>query len=384
MNDMSDTGTRADGASLSTAGPPRTNAGDRTGYRRAAAEAESGAIEADCDAGMEPETIETSDAPAETFGVSCPLCGGSLRIREGERSITCGYCGSGLVVTRPHGVRSFMMQPAITPGKARITAIRHLAEKTGGRVRARHAGIVDINLTHVPFWRMHGRLMGWVCGDTITMREVEVPAPGPQGERTVKTMQEERRPFAKLVFKRVDWSTPACTLKALGLQGISLKTRLLHWESFDHELRGEHRFALPMKSSRQAHENAFKYLTKIAAPAHSRVRASRYHLADSTFSLYYYPVYFIRYRHAGRIYTITVDATDGHVVHGETPRRRDVNLKTTFLAPAAAAFLAQTFLPLVFVAAGALYIFDAVRTQGFLPPHRWLAARLDRWFGGDW
>lgn len=328
--------------------------------------------------------IEAPSGPAETFGVTCPRCGGSLRVREGERSITCEYCGSGLVVTRPRGVRSFVLQADITPGKARITALHHLAAETGGRVKARHASIVDINLIHVPFWRMHGRLMGWVCGEKISTREVEVPAPGPQNERTVKTVREERHPFAKLVFKRVDWSTPACTLRHLGLQGISLKTRMLHWDIFDHELRGDQQFALPMKSARRARGDAFTYLTKIAAPAHARVRASRFHLAGSTFSLYYYPVYFVRYRHAGRIYTITIDGSDGRVLRGDTPRRREINLKTLLFVPAAIAFLAQTYPPLVVIAAGALYVFDAVRTNGFLPPHRWLTARLERWFGGDW
>lgn len=351
----------------------------------AAAFADSGgATRTDSDTGTGPEGIETPTGPAETFGVTCPLCGGSLRIHEGERSINCEYCGSGLVITRPHGVRSFMMQPKITPGKARITALHYLSAETGGRVKARHASIVDIKLIHVPFWRMHGRLMGWVCGETITMREIEIPAPGAQSERTVITVQEERHPFAKLVFKRVDWSTPACTLKALGLQGISLKTRTLHWDIFDHELRSDNQFALPMKSARQARADAFTYLTRIAAPAHARVRASRFHLADSTFSLYYYPVYFIRYRHAGRIYTITVDGCDGRIVRGESPRRRAMNIKAMFFVPAVIAFLSQTFLPLVLVGAGALYIFDAVQTQGFLPPHRWLAARCDGWFGGEW
>jgi hypothetical protein len=331
----------------------------------------------------EAAAVETA-GPAETFGVTCPLCGGSLRIREGERSIACEYCGSGLIVTRPHGVRSFMMQPKITPGKARITALQYLSRETGGRVKARHASIVDITMINVPFWRVHGKLMGWVSGHTITLHEEEIPSPDPRSDRTIKTVKEERRPFAKLVFKRVDWSTPACTLKALGLQGISLKTRMLHWDVFDHELRSEHPFALPMKTARQARENAYTYLSRIAAPAHSRVRASRFHLSDSNLSLYYYPAYFIRYRHGGRIYTITVDGCDGRVTRGETPQWREIHLKAIVLVPALLAFLAQTFFPLVFIAAGALYILDAVQTEGFLLPHRWLAGRLNRWFGGDW
>jgi hypothetical protein len=321
--------------------------------------------------------------PVESFGVTCPLCGGSLRVSAGERSINCRYCGSALVVTRPRGVRSFMMQPRITTGKARLAALQYLADRTGGRVRARHASIVDLKLVHVPFWRMNGRLMGWVCGETSTMREVEISSPDGEGGTTIQSVVEERRPFSKPVFKRVDWSTPACTVRHLGLQGISLKTRFLEWDGFDHTLTGDCVFALPMKGVNEAREDAYRYLTTITTPVRSRVRVSRFHLADSDFSLYYYPVYFIRYRHGSRLYTITIDGSDGRILWGETPPHRSIRLATLFFVPAALAFLAGTYLPLVFIAAGALYVADSIRTEGLLPPHRWLVSRLDEWFGGD-
>lgn len=365
-----------DGAGVLSGTDEGVTPGGDTGIISGNGEAETGTGEAGRDA--------APAGPAETFGVTCPLCGGSLRIREGERSIACEYCGSGLIVTKPHGVRSFTMQPRITPGKARLTAIKHLSGQTGGRVRARHASIVDIKLVQVPFWRMHGKLMGWVCGDTITLHEVEIPTADPRGERTIKTVKEERHPFSKLVLKHVDWSTPACTLNNLGLQGISLKTRTCHWDVFDHELKNDHMFALPMKTVKEAREDAYRYLTRVTAPARSRVRASRFHLTDSNFSLYYYPVYFVRYRHGGKLYTITIDGSDGRVVCGEIPQRRETDLKMIVFVPAAFAFLAQTYLPLALIAAFAIYVIDAVQTEGFLPPHRWLAARLDRWFGGDW
>lgn len=374
-----------DGAGVFSGAAAGVTSGGDSGIISGDGEAEPGTGQADRDTAQGEAERDTAPAgPAETFGVTCPLCGGSLRIREGERSIGCEYCGSGLIVTRPHGVRSFTMQPRITPGKARLTALKHLSGQTGGRVRARHASIVDIKLVQVPFWRMHGRLMGWVCGDAITLREVEIPAADPRGERTIKTVKEERRPFSKLVLKHVDWSTPACTLKQLGLQGISLKTRTCHWEVFDHGLRNDHLFALPMKTAGEAREDAYRYLTRVTAPARSRVHASRFHLADSNFSLYYYPVYFVRYRHHGRLYTITIDGSDGRILRGETPQRRGIDFKMMFFVPAAFAFLAQTYLPLALIAACAVYVIDAVLTEGFLPPHRWLAARLDRWFGGDW
>ncbi len=321
--------------------------------------------------------------PSETFGILCPTCGGSLRIHEGQRSVRCEYCGSALYVTRSHGTRSFMMKPKITAGKTRMAALKYLTKQTDGHVKARHASIVDLVLINVPFWRMHGRLIGWVCGDRIERIEMEIPAPGPREQTVIKTYREVRHPYSKLVFKHVDWSTPACSLPHLGMQGISLKTRFLDWEIFDHGLKSNHNFALPMKAADRAKRDAYTYLTRLAAPTHATVSAKRFHMFDNRFSLYYYPVYFLRYRHNGRIYTITIDGNNGHIIRGDVPQRKKINPKSMFFVPAAAAFLAGTFLPLVFIAAGIVYIVDLVNTEGFLPPHRWLLARLNIWFGGS-
>jgi DNA-directed RNA polymerase subunit RPC12/RpoP len=318
----------------------------------------------------------------ETFGITCTECGGSLRVHEGERSIRCEYCDSALYVTRPQGVRSFLMQPRITAGKARLAALQHLSKETRGRIKARHASIVDQQLIQVPFWRLHGRLMGWVCGEKSNMEEYEIPAghSSDGGERTIKSVREVRQPFSKLVFKRVDWSTPACILKKLGLQGISLRTGFLDWDIFDHELKSEQNIALPMRSEKRAYKDAYNYLTKITSPMGSRVKGSRYHMFDSTLSIYYYPVYFLRYRHKELLYTVTVDGGDGHVIRGEVPRQTKTDYRGLFFLPALFAFLAGTWLPLLFIAIGATYAYDMIQASTFVSPFRWVPYRLNSLF----
>ncbi len=320
----------------------------------------------------------------ETFGISCSECGGSLRVHEGERSVRCEYCGSALFVTRPQGIRSFLMQPKITAGKAKLAALHHLSNETNGRIKARHASIVDLELIHIPFWRLHGRLMGWVCGEKSEMIEYEVPVGGGRdGERTIKSVREERHPFSKLVFKRVDWSTPACVLKKLGLQGISLRTNFLSWDIFDHDLKGKQNIALPMRSEQKAGLDAYNYLTKIATPLGSRVRSSRFHLFDSNLSIYYYPVYFLRYRHEERLYTITIDGGDGHVIRGEVPPRRIRRHRRIFFVPAMLAFLAGIHFLLLPVALLTVYVIDMVQASKFILPFTWAAYRLKSIFGGE-
>ncbi len=339
----------------------------------------SGDLEID-GGGREPADIAP---PRETFSVTCPECGGSLRIHEGERSIRCGYCGSALYTAASKGVRRFFLAPRATPGGARLEALHFLAEKTGGRIRARHASIMDMKLVNVPFWRMRGRFAGWVSGERISRKQVPVASPGSQGETVSYRTVEERTPYSKLVFKGVDWSTPACSVRHLGLQGISLKAQMLDWDIFDHSLKRKMDIALPMKTRREAERDGFKYLSTLATPAGATVRASRFRLLDSDLSLYYYPVFLMRYRHAGVIYSITVDGNDGHVVRGDVPERNGVDYRSMFFVPALAALMAGFWAPLIPIAAAVLYIADILRNGAIIPPMGWISGKLENWFGGE-
>lgn len=316
------------------------------------------------------------------YGAPCPECGGALRIHDGERSIRCGYCGSALLITTPRGTRSFLLQPKISDGKARLLAIHHVEESTHGRITPRNASIIDMKLVHVPFWRMRGRLMGWVSGQRVKLERAETPVDDAGLGDTDAALREERIPYARLVFKRVDWSAPACVLPSLGLQGISLRTDFLEWETLDGARRREHDVALPMRSAAETKRDALAYLTHLVIPAGTNVVASRFHLFDSSFSLYHYPIYFLRYLHAGRIYAITVDGANGAILRGDVPVERRIDAKGLFFVPAVFAFLALTYLPLVFIGAAALYVYDSIEAHSPLAPHRWLATRLGGLIGG--
>ena len=321
--------------------------------------------------------------PCETFGVGCPECGGALRIREGERSIRCPYCGSALFAAASRGVRRYFLPPRVTAGRARLEALRYLSEKTGGRIKARHAAILDMKQLNVPFWRMKGRLAGWVTGEKIKREQVEVSSQGPNGEKTARKTVEERVPYSKLIFKHVDWSSPACSVRHLGLQGISLKAQMLDWDIFDHSLSREMDIALPMTTAAEAERDGFKYLSGIATPAGATVRAGKFRMIGSDMSLYYYPVYLMRYRHAGSIHSITVDGSDGRVVRGDVPARNSVNFRAMFFVPALAALLAGLWVPLLPMTAAILYVSDMFRQGAVVAPHSWLLGKLETWFGGE-
>ncbi len=348
---------------------------DRTGAAGAAARTNAGS-------GSARAGEASSGGSTETYGISCSECGGSLSVHEGERSIRCEYCGTALLITRPRGVRSYILDPLISEGKARLAALKYLSEETGGRVRARHASIIDMKMINVPFWRMSGMMSGWLGGDELVRRETEVAVPGPEGTRMVKRVREERRPFSKLVFRRIDWSTPACSLRHLGLQGISLRTQMLRWEVFEHDMKEKLNIALPMKTAGQARSDAYGYMTTLSAPTGAIVRASRFDLFGNELSIYYYPVYILRYRHGERIYSITIDGKSGSVIRGDVPRWRKFPARSFFLVPAAASILIGTWWPLLLIAAAGTYAYDAAQSGSLIAPQHWIRERLLRWFGG--
>jgi DNA-directed RNA polymerase subunit RPC12/RpoP len=327
---------------------------------------------------------DPSPEPAVAGGATCSECGGSLRINEGDRSVRCGYCGSALLVTTPRGVQSFILRPKITPAKARLAAIRYIAEQTNRRLGTRRAAIVDQKLIHVPFWRLRGRLMGWISGEKTARVKVETVSDGPGGANQARTIvREERTPCSRLLFKRVDWSAPACVLPSLGLQGISLRTGFLDWDVLDDKARSKHTVALPVRSDRLISRDALGFLERLAVPAGTDVRAKRFRFFDSRLSLHYYPVYLLRYTSAGRIYAITIDGGNGAVVRGEVPRRRRIDSKRLFFAPAALAFLAATWPALALVPLAVLYALDAAREQRFLLPHAWAAMKINGLLGSE-
>jgi hypothetical protein len=300
----------------------------------------------------------SSAEPAVACGATCPECGGSIRINEGDRSVRCGYCGSALYVGSPRGVQSFILPPKITSAKARLAAIRYIAEKTNNRVRARQTSLAEMKLIHVPFWRLRGRLMGWVSGERTERVRVETVSDEQGASQVRTTIREEHTPYSRLVFKRVDWSAPACVLPSLGLQGIALRTGFLDWDVLDDRKRSEHTTALPVRSERRIRHDALGYLKRLA-------------------------VYLLRYGCAGRLYTITIDGGNGAVVRGEVPRRRRIDRGRLFFAPAALAFLAATWPPLVLIPIVVLYALDSAGAGRPLPPHEWLAIRINGLIGSE-
>jgi DNA-directed RNA polymerase subunit RPC12/RpoP len=336
-------------------------------------------------AGMEAESGISGErrhsGVTENIGINCPSCGGSLSIEEGLRSTECEYCGSSLYIYNPRGVKRYYREPEITAGKAKLRALNLLDNKSGGRIGARHTSVVDLRLIHVPFWRMKGMFLGWICGEEYRNRTVEKCTSTPNGEIRRTDVEQEKRPFSKFISRNINWSAPACVMRHLGLQGISFRSMSGEWKQFDHSLKRSMNIALVTVPRKKAESDGFRHTVSLAKPSGSRIDAGRYHMFDRRLSIYYYPVYLLYYSYKDIIYEITIDGTDGHIIRADIPDRKKINPASYFFVPAAAALLAGTWFPLIFIALFLLYGADSVRGGRMINPLSWIKLRLQNAFG---
>jgi len=320
--------------------------------------------------------------PVETIGVNCPLCGGSIRIEEGTSSIECQYCGSNLYLKEPVGLKNLVCPAEVEESRAKHAALRFILDRSEGVIGGRETSILECRPVYVPFWRLHGKLIGWIAGEKSRKEVVEETIQGPRGS-TVKryTMGSRKEKFSRFVFKDVDWSAPASYVPHLRLHGVSFKASVMNWNILDHSMKARWSFALPTVPEEKAREDAFKYLTGLMAPPGTNVRYQRFKMFDNDLSLYFYPVYFVRYGYQGKIFTISIDGVNGRVIAGEVPEGKKRIKRNVVKIPLIAASLAVIFPPLPLIVLVLLYLVDSVSSGVRRGPIEWFLVKAGRWFG---
>ena len=127
------------------------------------------------------------------------------------------------------------------------------------------------------------------------------------------------------------------------------------------------------------YKRQYKYLVTLITPRGADVTHRRFTLLDTALSLYYYPVYFVKYSYRGIIHTITVDAVNGNIVGGEAPAVGIVKIKNLIIVPLVGAIMAFAFLPLPIIALTILYAYDTTSGGKLVSPVEWFQARLASW-----
>jgi hypothetical protein len=268
--------------------------------------------------------------------MGCPACGGALSLAEGQRLVTCRYCGAKSLALIPDAVPRYVLRLAVTSEEARWTATQFLKAPALPRALRERGRIQDLTLCYLPFYEASGTRLG-----TFLLREREKPPP-PTTEGDAQSRDFERwlleapkeTQDTRVVQQDYVRVGPACDLPELGVDRIQLEelrraAAPLALESYDPvELQRHAVVFAPAKPPAHLAEETER---RMAA------KGDRTRVAERRVKLLYYPVWQARYEYRGRPYEIAIDGIRGTVLRARAPRefRRAAALAIAMLAIAA-------------------------------------------------
>lgn len=271
--------------------------------------------------------------------LGCPACGGTLSLAEGQRVVTCLYCGGENLVLIPDAISRYVVAIRISKEEARAAAQQFLARPGLPRALREQGRIQDVTLCYLPFYEFTGTRLG-----TFLLREREKP-PAPDVGGKGANLEFQRwllePPVEKEDTRVIEQDyvrvAPACDLPELGvdrirLEGLRRGSAPVALEPYDLVTLQSCAVVLaPTKAPARFADDA---------QLRMRVRGDRTGFVEQRLKLLYYPVWQARYRHRGRLYDIAVDGVTGTVLRARAPVevRHAAALAVVALALAALAF----------------------------------------------
>jgi DNA-directed RNA polymerase subunit RPC12/RpoP len=259
-------------------------------------------------------------------GLSCPNCGGTVPIPEGQIIVQCPYCEMRSLVRGERGILRYQVPQGVTRKNA-IEAWRKFLTSSMAIARgaSNQAKLTEVFLVYLPFWTVWARVAAWAFGQ-------EKVGSGDDA----RYVPRERR-----VVQAMTWNGAACDVGEFGVTQVPTVEHAL--QPFDPEML--HNAGLvfePVGSfsdARQAADDRFKEQVQRKASidrlAQLFVRAFR-----RRYALVYHPLWVLRYLYRGRAFQVVVDGYIGKALYGKAPGNTLYRAAVLVAGMAIGAFLA--------------------------------------------
>jgi len=237
-------------------------------------------------------------------GLACPRCGGMIPIPEGHVIVRCPFCELRSIVRGEHGARRYQVPVRADQQQALQALTSFLGNLAIARDARAKSSINEVFLTHLPFWSLWSRSLGWAFGQ----KQVGSGDHKRYEAREVKIVQE------------LVWTGAACDVGEFGVQHIQLTNQPL--EPFNSE--GLHSSGMvfePVGSSSEATQAAEQDFQQRVSSAAGLDRLAQLFIRfiNKRFGLVYYPLWVVRYLYRGRAFQVVVDGFSGKVLYGKAP-----------------------------------------------------------------
>jgi DNA-directed RNA polymerase subunit RPC12/RpoP len=245
-----------------------------------------------------------SDANA-LQGLSCPKCGGTIAIPEGQVIVRCPYCDLRSIVRGDRGLRHYQVPCRVDRNQA-VTAYQKFlgGNMAIARDAARSSTLSEAFVVYLPFWAAWARIMGWAFG------EVQEGS----GDHRHYEPREMR------LVEEMSWDGAACDVGEFGVTSVPLNEQQM--EPFQPDAL--HRSGMvfePVGSISDATASAESTYQKRIESKLRLDRTSQVFTRNvrRRMGMVYYPLWIVRYLYRGRAFQVAVDGSSGKVLYGKAP-----------------------------------------------------------------
>ena len=243
--------------------------------------------------------------PKALSGLTCPKCGGTIAIPEGQVIVECPFCSQRSVVHGERGLHRYQVPCRVTQQQATDATYKFLGGNVAiARDVKRKARMVESFVVYLPFWMAWGRVMAWIFGE----KEV-----GSGDSRHYE-------PRERKVVNEMTWNGAACDVGEFGVTQVPVSDQQL--EAYDPDAL--HKTGLvfePVGSITDAQNAAdhdfdasIREQAGLDRISQMFVRNVRQHIG-----VVYFPLWVMRYQYHGRMFQVVVDGNSGQVLYGIAP-----------------------------------------------------------------
>jgi len=238
------------------------------------------------------------------IGLNCPSCGGTLDVREGKKTVECGFCETTLILSGELGLPRYYVRDEITRDQVKRATYKWLGTIDKAPDLQKSYKLEELFLIFVPFFRVRTHAVGWILG-----------------KNEVGSGREKHFvPVEKKIDRVYDWNSPACELSEFGVEWANLEGDTLRPFTVE-EVQPRGMVFDPAYTVTETDKNAiFKFEDWAREEAAlDLITFKKLHFLNLETSIIYYPLWIFRYRYRNRIYQVVFDAEDGSMLHGTAP-----------------------------------------------------------------
>lgn len=305
--------------------------------------------------------------------VGCAHCGAGLTIQENSHICRCDYCGSSSLLVGREGALQYYLPPQISSDQAQHY-LRDKLRAVSPQAKI-SATLQDIQLYYVPFWRLHGNLLGWVLGREPVKRKETTTDYSSDGSTSVLRQKEKvvgDQAIEKLVRRAGTVTISACDITEMGVESLDSRHQAyssylgVHQRVFndlrllDLSTKADDGIFLdvtvPLEEARQDAHHFFQRLIEGSA-YNIDVTYQTYRTIADRVSLIYYPIWFCRFAMKSRQFTATVDGQNGRILAGKVPDDPTIKILAIFALIVLVNLLLTPFIKIIYLTNGTFFDF---------------------------